>query len=185
MNNLNYINFKNNSNESKYFKKENDKFKIAIFAGGCFWKLQCLFNKIDGVLFSEVGYTGGNSANPDYNSVCFEDNHHAESIKIYYNDEKIKYEQLVKFFFDIHDATQLNRQGFDIGEQYRSEIFYLTDKQNEIAKKTKLSLINKGFKIKTQITKLKKFYIGEQYHQNYLKKRGKCKNILPPNKSIF
>ncbi|NBV06616.1 MAG: peptide-methionine (S)-S-oxide reductase [Proteobacteria bacterium] len=149
------------------------KYEKAILAGGCFWGMQELINKVDGVVKSEVGYIGGNIPNPNYELISTGITNYAESIEITFDPQKISYEKLLKFFFTIHDPTTLNRQENDVGSQYRSEIFYLNDEQKDIALKV-IAQANKSgvFKkpVVTQVSKAGKFYEAEEYHQNYLKK---------------
>lgn len=149
------------------------KTETAIFAGGCFWGLEDLFSKQKGVVKTTVGYTGGTTENPDYSLVKTGSTGHAESIKIEFDPQVTSYENLVVFFFQIHDPTTLDRQGNDIGTQYRSEIFYMTDEQKKIAQKV-IDRVNKskvwGRPVTTKLEKSKKFYTAEDYHQQYLKK---------------
>ncbi len=145
----------------------------AILAGGCFWGVEELFRKLDGVIKTEVGYSGGGVDNPDYKLVSSGLTGHAETIEITFNPQKISYEKILKFFFTIHDPTQLNRQENDVGSQYRSEIFYLNDKQKETAEAViKAGNASGVFKkpIVTKVTKASKFWPAENYHQNYLQK---------------
>tara|TARA_B100002051_G_scaffold269783_1_gene301637 strand:+ start:3914 stop:4363 length:450 start_codon:yes stop_codon:yes gene_type:complete len=147
--------------------------KTGIFAAGCFWKPDLEFEELEGVKKTEVGYCGGNSSNTTYESVCTGETNHAEVVKVYYDENIISYEELVKFFLKIHNPTTLNRQGPDIGTQYRSEIFYTSDKQKEIAENI-LDKANKEFKgkIVTKISKEMNYCQAEDYHQKYFKKRG-------------
>ena len=147
--------------------------KTGIFAAGCFWKPDLEFEELEGVEKTEVGYCGGNSSNTTYENVCTGTTNHAEVVKVYYDENIISYEELVKFFLKIHNPTTLNRQGPDIGTQYRSEIFYTSQKQKETAKKI-LDQANKEFegKIVTKISKEFNYCQAENYHQKYLKKRG-------------
>lgn len=145
----------------------------TILAGGCFWGVEELFRKLDGVTKTEVGYTGGDVSNPTYEIVKTGLSGHAEAIEITFNPQKISYEKILKFFFTIHDPTQLNRQQNDVGSQYRSEIFYLTPEQKIIAEKVVLAAKKSGvFKkeIVTKISPAKTFYSAEEYHQDYLQK---------------
>ncbi len=144
----------------------------AIFAGGCFWGVEYHFNKKDGVIYTEVGYTGGKKDNPTYEEVCRGNTGHAEALKIYYDENKVSYEELAKLFFEIHDPTQENRQGPDVGEQYRSAVFYINEEQKEIIEKLIFQLENKGLDIKTRLEKTDEFYTAEEYHQNYYEKKG-------------
>ena len=147
--------------------------KIAYFSLGCFWSPQLEFEKIKGVKKAEVGYCGGNDPNTTYEKVCSGSTNHAETIKVEFDENEISYEELVRFFFKIHDPTQLNRQGPDIGTQYRSEIFYKNENQKKIAEKIKEEF-NKKFngKVVTNISEEKLYQPAEEYHQYYLKRKG-------------
>ncbi|MBT3755496.1 MAG: peptide-methionine (S)-S-oxide reductase MsrA [Candidatus Cloacimonetes bacterium] len=151
---------------------ETPKLETAIFAGGCFWGVEYLFKKVEGVTDISVGYIGGNKLKPSYKEVCSGTTGHAEAIKITFDPEKVSYEELVKLFFEIHDFTQLDRQGPDIGEQYRSAIFYIDDEQKEIARKVIKILMNKNYEVATALIKATKFWISEEYHQDYYNKTG-------------
>ena len=146
--------------------------ETGIFAAGCFWKPDLEFEKLNGVKKTEVGYCGGRNSNTTYENVCTGKTNHAEVVKVYYDESIISYEELVKFFFKIHDPTTLNRQGPDIGTQYRSEIFYVKEEQKEIAEKI-IEEANKKFKEKivTKISKESNYCKAEDYHQKYLKKK--------------
>jgi len=145
----------------------------AIFAAGCFWGVQFYFDQIPGVVKTTVGYTGGHTENPTYEQVCTHGTGHAEVTLVEFDPEKISFETLVKQFFRMHDPTQLNRQGPDVGDQYRSAIFYFNDGQKEIAEKVKKDLrTNFDKPIVTEITKATKFYPAEDYHQKYTEKTG-------------
>ena len=159
------LNFLSNANAAKYEK--------AILAGGCFWGMQELFSGLNGVVKSEVGYSGGNLANPTYELISTGATGHAESVEVTFDPQKISYEKLLKFYFTIHNPTTLDRQEHDIGSQYRSEIFYFNDEQKNIA----FNVIAAGNKsgvfkkpIVTRVSKASVFYPAEEYHQNYLKK---------------
>ena len=145
----------------------------AIFASGCFWGTEYYLQKVPGVLSTTVGYTGGHVDNPTYKQVCTDKTGHAEAVEVTYDPSKTSYEQLARLFFETHDFTQLNRQGPDIGVQYRSAIFYLDEKQKQIAAGLVQTLKNKGFDVKTEITAAGKFWPAEQYHQDYYKNNGK------------
>lgn len=145
----------------------------AIFASGCFWGTEYHFQRAPGVISTTVGYTGGHVDNPTYKQVCTDRTGHAEAVEVVYNPSKTSYEKLAKLFFETHDFTQLNRQGPDIGTQYRSAIFYLDDKQKEIATQLVDALKKKGHKVKTKIESANKFWPAEEYHQDYYNKTGK------------
>ena len=157
-------------------KLSNEK---ATFAGGCFWGIEKLFSELNGVVSTQVGYTGGQVKNPDYEAVCTGLTGHAEAIEITFDPAKISYEELLETFFSTHDPTTLNRQGNDVGTQYRSAIFYHHAAQEKAAKKAiELLTQAKVFenKIVTQIEPAGEFYASEDYHQKYLKKNpnGYC-----------
>lgn len=149
------------------------KTDTAYFAGGCFWGVEYLMKKQDGVISTEVGYIGGHKDNPTYKEVCSGTTGHAEAIEIVFDTEKITYEKLAKLFFEIHDFTQVNRQGPDVGEQYRSGVFYLNDAQKQTAEKVVGVLTEKGYKVATEVTKANRFWKAEDYHQDYYDVTGK------------
>ena len=146
--------------------------EIAVLALGCFWGPEIKFSKINGIIKTEVGYCGGNSPTTTYKEVCTGETNHAEVVKLEYDEKVISYEKIIKIFFEIHDPTTLNAQGPDIGTQYRSEIFFLNDKQKQIAEKV-LKDFNERLsgKIVTKISLLKNYCPAEEYHQKYLEKR--------------
>jgi peptide methionine sulfoxide reductase msrA/msrB len=152
--------------------KEN-KTEKAIFASGCFWGTEYHFQKAPGVISTTVGYTGGHVDNPTYKQVCTDKTGHAEAVEVIYDPSKTSYEKLAKLFFETHDFTQMNRQGPDIGRQYRSAIFYLNEEQKNTAIKLIDILRKKGFNVKTEVTKAGKFWPAENYHQDYYKHNGK------------
>jgi peptide methionine sulfoxide reductase msrA/msrB len=152
--------------------KEN-KTERAIFASGCFWGTEYHFQKAPGVISTTVGYTGGHVDNPTYKQVCTDKTGHAEAVEVIYDPSKTSYEKLAKLFFETHDFTQKNRQGPDIGTQYRSAIFYLNEEQKNTALKLIEILREKGFDVKTEVTKAGKFWPAENYHQDYYKNNGK------------
>ena len=141
----------------------------AIFAAGCFWCIQEIYDAMDGVTKTTVGYIGGNTQSPTYEDVCTGDTNHAEAIEIEYDETIIKFETLLNMFWEIHDPTTLNRQGPDVGTQYRSAIFYTNEEQRIKSEESKKNLnINKfNGKIVTEITKATTFYPAEEYHQHY------------------
>ena len=147
----------------------------ATFAAGCFWGVEATFRQIPGVIATRVGYTGGNFGNPTYRDVCTDRTGHAEAVEVEFNPSQVSYEQLLKVFWENHDPTQLNRQGPDYGTQYRSAIFFHSPDQEQAARESKEKLQNSGqFRgpIVTQITPAVTFYEAEDYHQQYLEKRG-------------
>ena len=149
--------------------------QTAMFAAGCFWGVEAAFREVDGVIATAVGYSGGRSDNPTYSDVCSGRTGHAETVEVTFNPALISYEQLLDVFWNSHDPTTLNRQGPDVGEQYRSAIFFLTPEQEAAARASKQALQESGkFKkpIVTEITPASKFYLAEDYHQQYFEKRG-------------
>ena len=146
--------------------------EIAILALGCFWGPEINFSKLEGVESTEVGYCGGNHNQTNYEEVCSGNTNHAEVVKIKFDNSKISYENILNYFFESHNPTTLNRQGPDIGTQYRSEIFYSNDKQKKIAEEV-LSKYNKKYnnKVVTKISKIKNYCKAEEYHQKYLEKK--------------
>ena len=146
--------------------------EIAVLALGCFWGPEIKFSKIDGIIKTEVGYCGGDSKTTTYKEVCTGNTNHAEVVKLDFDEKVISYEKILNIFFEIHDPTTLNSQGPDFGTQYRSEIFYLNDKQKMIAEKAIKNLNEKlSGKVVTKISLLKNYCPAEEYHQKYLEKR--------------
>jgi methionine-S-sulfoxide reductase len=146
----------------------------AIFAAGCFWGVQYYFDQVPGVTKTIVGYTGGHTKDPSYEQVCTHTTGHAEAVEIEYDPEKISFKMLCKQFFRMHDPTQLNRQGPDVGDSYRTAIFYLDDEQKQIAEKVKAEVQpNFNQPIVTEITKASAFYPAEEYHQKFTEKTGR------------
>ena len=147
----------------------------ATFAAGCFWGVEAAFRQIKGVVSTQVGYTGGRTANPSYEDVCTDRTGHAEAVEVTYDPSRVRYEELLNVFWTNHDPTTVNRQGPDVGEQYRSAIFYHSPAQEAAAKASKTRLeAEHRFKrpIATQILAAGPFYRAEEYHQQYLEKRG-------------
>jgi peptide-methionine (S)-S-oxide reductase len=147
----------------------------ATFAAGCFWHVEALFRKVNGVTSAKVGYTGGKFENPSYENVCSDKTGHAEAIQIEFDPSMISYEELLNVFWDNHDPTALNRQGPDIGTQYRSAIFFHNSEQEKTAKDSKEKLQNShrfNKDIVTQIIPATTFYIAEEYHQRYFEKNS-------------
>jgi len=163
----------NSAQENPAKEAEEKKTERAIFASGCFWGTEYHLQKAPGVISTTVGFTGGHVDNPTYKQVCTDRTGHAEAVEVIYDPSKTSYEQLAKLFFETHDFTQLNRQGPDIGRQYRSEIFYLNDEQKKIATELIRTLKKKGFNVQTKVTKAGKFWPAENYHQDYYKNNGK------------
>lgn len=157
----------------------------AIFAAGCFWGVQYYFDQVPGVIKTLAGYTGGHLKNPTYEQVCGHGTGHAEAVLLEFDPDLVKYETLVKHFFRMHDPTQLNRQGPDIGDQYRSAIFYFDESQRKSVEKLKRDVQSK-FKnpVVTEIVPVKEFYEAEDYHQKYAEKtgRGLCHVAYAPVK---
>ena len=148
----------------------------ATFAAGCFWGVEAEFRQIKGVKSTQVGYSGGEMSNPTYEDVCTDQTGHAESVEVTFDPKKVSYERLLQVFWDNHDPTQVNRQGPDVGTQYRSVIFYHTEKQKKAAmaslQQLQKSAKYKNRKIVTEIVAAQPFYRAVEYHQQYLEKRG-------------
>ncbi|HVR65467.1 MAG TPA: peptide-methionine (S)-S-oxide reductase MsrA [Verrucomicrobiae bacterium] len=147
----------------------------ATFAAGCFWGVESAFRQLPGVLATAVGYTGGQTDNPTYREVCSGRTGHAEALTVEFDPAEISYEQLLEVFWDLHDPTQLNRQGPDYGSQYRTAIFTHSAEQERIAKASKERLGKSGkFRrpVVTEIVPAPVFYMAEDYHQQYFEKRG-------------
>ncbi len=145
----------------------------ATFGGGCFWGVEAAFRRLEGVTATTVGYAGGITANPTYKEVCSDRTGHAEVVQVEFDPEKISYEELLESFWQLHDPTQVNRQGPDIGTQYRSVIFVHSAEQEAAAKAAKEELQEGSRKpIATEIISAPDFYPAEDYHQRYLEKRG-------------
>jgi peptide-methionine (S)-S-oxide reductase len=148
----------------------------ATFAAGCFWGVEAAFRQVKGVVATTVGYSGGHTQNPTYKEVCTDRTGHAESVLVEYDPAKVSYEDLLDVFWQSHDPTQMNRQGADVGTQYRSAVFYHTPEQRDaaIASKERLQATPKyeSRPIATEIVPASEFYRAEDYHQQYLEKRG-------------
>jgi peptide-methionine (S)-S-oxide reductase len=147
----------------------------ATFGAGCFWGVEAAFRQVPGVVSTAVGYMGGTSKNPTYQDVCTDLTGYAEVVEVTYDPSKVSYADLLKVFWEIHDPTQLNRQGPDVGTQYRSVIFFSTPEQEAAARASKASLERSGVHqrpIVTEITPAAEFWRAEEYHQQYLEKRG-------------
>ncbi|MFA5312235.1 MAG: peptide-methionine (S)-S-oxide reductase MsrA [Methanomassiliicoccales archaeon] len=149
--------------------------KKAAFAAGCFWGVESAFRDIAGVINAQVGYMGGNVDDPDYNLVCTNKTGHAETIEVTYHPKLVSYDDLLEAFWNMHDPTQLNRQGVDVGTQYRSAIFYYDEEQRTLATRAKEKLQASGkYKkpVVTEIVLASKFWRAEEYHQRYNEKHG-------------
>lgn len=144
----------------------------AYFAGGCFWGVDYWLRTLPGVISVTAGYMGGTTKNPTYQQVCTGKTGHAEAVEVVFNPAKTTYEDLAKLFFEIHDPAQLNRQGPDVGYQYRSTIFYVDQNQKQIAERLIEQLHKKGLDVVTSLEQAKEFWPAEDYHQNYYGKNG-------------
>lgn len=165
------------------------KTEKAVVGGGCFWCLEAVYENVNGVLDVVSGYSGGRRENPSYEQVCSGATGHAEVVEITFDPAQISYEDILEIFWKIHDPTTLNRQGADVGTQYRSVIFYLNDRQKDIAQKSKKEA-QKRFSspIVTEISPLKKFWPAEEYHQDYFRKNpyhGYCQAVVSPKVEKF
>ncbi len=161
--------------QDKNLNNNTQNIEFATFGAGCFWGVEATFQQVPGVIETAVGYSGGYTQSPSYREVCADKTGHAEVVHIKFNPQKTNYAKLLTIFWDTHDPTQLNRQGPDIGSQYRSAIFYHNEHQKQIALKSKQNLQKSGkYKkdIVTQIEPFQAFYKAEDYHQKYLEKRG-------------
>jgi peptide-methionine (S)-S-oxide reductase len=166
--------------------------EIATFANGCFWCTEAIFEELDGVISATSGYTGGQTENPTYKEVCTGETGHAECLQIVYDPAKISFDQLLEVFWETHDPTTLNRQGADVGTQYRSGVFYHNPEQKEKAEKYKAELNKSGAfdkPIVTEITPFTKFYAAENYHQQYYENNNNtnpyCKIVIQPKLEKF
>jgi peptide-methionine (S)-S-oxide reductase len=149
--------------------------KKATFGAGCFWGVEAAFRQLEGVTATRVGYSGGHTENPTYEDVCSHGTGHAETVEVTYDPERVSYDQLLDTFWAKHDPTQLNRQGWDIGDQYRSAIFVHDDEQQEAALRSKAAEQTRYRRpIVTLIEPAQTFYEAEDYHQQYLEKRGQA-----------
>lgn len=167
------------------------KTQLATLAGGCFWCMEAVFDDLNGVIAVESGYTGGHIANPTYRQVCSEVTGHAEAVQISFDPEMISYRDILNIFFSVHDPTTLNRQGNDVGTSYRSAIFYHSDEQKAIAEDVIRELTEQKLwsdPIVTEVTPFDKFYIAEDYHQEYFANNPDqpyCRVVVAPKVAKF
>ncbi len=167
------------------------KIEKATFGAGCFWCVDTIFRDLKGVQEVTSGYMGGNNNNPSYEEVCSGSTGHAEVVQIHFNTEEISYAELLEVFFKVHDPTTLNRQGADVGTQYRSVIFYHSEEQKEIAEKAIEAANDSGDwnnKIVTEISEAKEYFVAEEYHQDYYNlnpNKGYCAIVIQPKVNKF
>lgn len=170
---------------------ENNNLETATLGGGCFWCTEAVFDDLQGVEDVVSGYAGGHAENPTYQEVCSGTTGHAEVIQVKFNPEVISFKEILQVFFATHDPTTLNRQGHDVGTQYRSAVFYHDDKQKRIAEKTIEEIENEGIfddPIVTEVTEFTNFYPAEDYHQEYFAKNPNqpyCSAVVAPKVSKF
>jgi peptide-methionine (S)-S-oxide reductase len=168
-----------------------NQLEVATLAGGCFWCLEAVFDELKGVKSVESGYSGGHVPNPSYAQVCDDNTGHAEVVRVTFDPQVISYHDLLKVFFTIHDPTTLNRQGNDVGTQYRSAIFYHSPEQKATAEQVIQELTEAHLwdhPIVTEVTPFKQFYMAEDYHQEYFKNnpfQGYCRAIIAPKVAKF
>ena len=151
-------------------KIDPDTASQAIFAGGCFWGVEYQFQQLEGVLSATSGYTGGHVADPTYRQVCGGRTGHAEAVRVVFDPARVSYEKLARLFFEIHDPTQEDRQGPDVGTQYRSAVFYRDEQQKQTAEELIGKLRDNGYPVVTQLAAASEFYPAEQYHQDFVDK---------------
>jgi len=183
----------NADEKTKHVDKEimSNSIDTAIFASGCFWCTEAIFQELNGVEKVESGYIGGKNPNPTYEEVCTGNTGHAEATRIYYNPEIINFKELLEVFWKTHDPTTLNRQGNDVGTQYRSGIFYISEEQKDLAEEYKKKLDEAGIyesPIVTEITPASEFFVAENYHQNYYNQNGNqpyCSFVITPKVEKF
>ena len=177
--------------EAKVVSEQKDDLAVATFGGGCFWCTEAVFQELNGVEKVTSGYMGGHMKNPTYKAVCNGTTGHAEVVQITYDPSKVSFEKLLEVFFATHDPTTLNRQGNDVGTQYRSAIFFHSDDQRDIATKIKNKLNeSKAYRdpIVTEIVEAREYYIAEDYHQDYFALNGRqtyCRAVIKPKMNKF
>ena len=180
------------SQKTKKQIKSKEGMETAVLAGGCFWCVEAVFQQLNGVDHVESGYTVGSVINPTYEQVCEGNTGHAEVIKIWYDPAVVSFTELLEVFFKTHDPTTLNRQGADVGTQYRSAIFYRNEDEKKISEEIIAELNESGYysdKIVTTLEPLKEYYAAEDYHQNYFKRKGDqnpyCQMVVKPKLEKF
>jgi peptide-methionine (S)-S-oxide reductase len=184
-------NYNNNAQSIKEVNLDTTIYSSATFGSGCFWCTEAIFEMLTGVVKVESGYSGGSVPNPTYEAVCTGKTGHAEVIQISFDSRKISYQELLEVFWKTHDPTTLNRQGADVGTQYRSVIFYHNDEQKKLAEEYKIKLEEAKIwnnPIVTEISPYKKFYKAEDYHQNYFSNnpnQGYCSFVIVPKLEKF
>ena len=149
--------------------------ETAIFGAGCFWGVEAAFRRVEGVVESAVGYSGGGTAEPTYHDVCSGRTGHAEVVRVVYDPARVRYEALLELFWQVHDPTQVDRQGPDIGTQYRSVVYYGSEAQREAAQAGKAALVAAGRPIATGIEPAADFWMAEDYHQQYVEKKRRIR----------
>ncbi len=180
-----------NTNKTTNKMNVNSTYEVATFGGGCYWCIEAVFQRLDGVVKSESGFSGGHVKNPSYKDVCNGTTGHAEVIQLTFDSTKISFEEILKVFFTMHDPTTLNQQGNDIGTQYRSAIFYHNENQKNSSEKIIAALNNEQVypsPIVTEVAKFDMFYKAENYHQNYYndnKTQGYCQYVIQPKIEKF
>lgn len=186
-----FINFVAIGQTQKSKETMSKTLEVATFGAGCFWCVEAVFQRLDGVEKVESGYSGGNVKNPSYKEVCTGRTGHAEVIQIHYNPEVISFDELLEVFWQTHDPTTLNRQGNDVGTQYRSAIFYHNENQKMLAESYKKKLTDEKVfddPIVTEIMPFEAFYVAEDYHQNYFNENGSqpyCSIVIAPKVKKF
>jgi peptide-methionine (S)-S-oxide reductase len=170
---------------------DTESFQVATLGGGCFWCIEAVYSELKGVVKAESGYSGGSVPNPSYEDVCTDETGHAEVVQITFDPRLISYREILQVFFSVHDPTTPNRQGADVGTQYRSVLFYFNDEQKKIAQEVMTEMERTkiwGKPIVTQLVPLEKFYKAEAYHQNYFKNnpgQGYCQMVIEPKVAKF
>ena len=170
---------------------QHDGKEVATLAGGCFWCLEATFNEVVGIEKVVSGYTGGNTRNPSYSEVCSGTTGHAETVQLTFDPKRISFEQILRIFFSIHDPTTLNKQGADVGTQYRSAIFFHNEKQKAVAERIIQELNDAKVWISpivTEVAPFHEFYVAEDYHQKYFEKNPEqayCQMVIAPKLAKF